>query len=250
MFENVPPNLPTSKEPEDIFSGSGSKPASPPVRPQPPAPPRPSAPPPAPRPASPQGAALPQSRPAQPPTQPFRPAVPQSSPAPQAPRPAPTPVILEKPSRSWVRVVLALAVLGGLGAGAYFFVAKGGIDLILKPKADTPAPQAPINSQLPPPPVGETQSAPPPEAETIVPPPPIDSDGDGLTDEDEARLGTDPLKADSDDDGLLDNEEVRIYKSDPMVPDTDGDGYKDGDEVKNGYNPIGPGRLFQVPAQQ
>ncbi len=48
----------------------------------------------------------------------------------------------------------------------------------------------------------------------------IDSDGDGITDNMEKRLGTDPLNS-----------------------DTDGDGYLDGAEVKEGYNPLGEGRL-------
>lgn len=59
-----------------------------------------------------------------------------------------------------------------------------------------------------------------------------DSDGDGLTDEEEAKLGTDPFKKDTDGDGLTDYEEVRIYKTDPLNPDTDFDGLSDGDEVK------------------
>jgi len=53
---------------------------------------------------------------------------------------------------------------------------------------------------------------------------PKDSDGDGLTDDEEAKLGTDPFKADTDGDGLTDFEEVRTYKTDPLNPDTDFDG--------------------------
>ena len=48
---------------------------------------------------------------------------------------------------------------------------------------------------------------------------------------------------DSDKDGLLDLDEMYIYQSDPENPDTDGDGYSDGDEIKNGYNPLGAGKL-------
>ncbi|MDD3543764.1 MAG: outer membrane beta-barrel protein [Kiritimatiellae bacterium] len=61
---------------------------------------------------------------------------------------------------------------------------------------------------------------------------PKDSDGDGLTDEEEAKLGTDPFKADTDGDGLTDYDEVKVYKTDPLNPDTDFDGLSDGDEVK------------------
>ncbi|MFA4834216.1 MAG: Ig-like domain-containing protein [Patescibacteria group bacterium] len=51
----------------------------------------------------------------------------------------------------------------------------------------------------------------------------IDSDQDGLPDDMEKRMGTDPNKADS-----------------------DGDGYDDGAEVKNNYNPSGEGNLGNV----
>jgi len=48
----------------------------------------------------------------------------------------------------------------------------------------------------------------------------VDSDGDGLPDDAERRIGTDPNSV-----------------------DTDGDGYNDADEIRNGYNPLGEGRL-------
>ncbi len=48
---------------------------------------------------------------------------------------------------------------------------------------------------------------------------------------------------DTDDDGLSDKLEKIIYFTDPLNPDTDRDGYLDGDEVKNGFNPLGSGRL-------
>jgi hypothetical protein len=60
----------------------------------------------------------------------------------------------------------------------------------------------------------------------------LDSDGDGLADEDEAMKGTDPFNRDSDRDGLTDGEEVKIYLTDPLNPDTDFDGLSDGEEVK------------------
>jgi outer membrane protein OmpA-like peptidoglycan-associated protein len=59
-----------------------------------------------------------------------------------------------------------------------------------------------------------------------------DSDGDGLTDEEEKILGTDPHNPDTDGDGLSDGDEVHIYHTDPLKKDTDGDGLSDGDEVK------------------
>ena len=58
-----------------------------------------------------------------------------------------------------------------------------------------------------------------------------DSDGDGLTDTEEAGIGTDPFIADTDDDGLLEGEEVETYQTNPLVADTDDDGLLDGAEV-------------------
>lgn len=72
----------------------------------------------------------------------------------------------------------------------------------------------------------------------------VDSDKDGLDDAREKEIGTDPNNPDTDGDGLSDGDEVIIWKTNPLNPDTDGDGYPDGTEVKNGYNPLGPGRLF------
>lgn len=71
----------------------------------------------------------------------------------------------------------------------------------------------------------------------------LDADGDGLSNGEEANLGTDPARADSDGDRLNDYDEVQVYSSDPLNQDTDGDGYIDGEEVENGYSPTGPGTL-------
>ncbi|MEZ4768647.1 MAG: hypothetical protein R2844_09505 [Caldilineales bacterium] len=57
-----------------------------------------------------------------------------------------------------------------------------------------------------------------------------DSDGDGLSDGDEAQLGSNGLRADSDNDGLTDYQELLIGTS-PTKSDYDGDGLKDGEEV-------------------
>ncbi|MCA9982492.1 MAG: hypothetical protein KDD89_16740, partial [Anaerolineales bacterium] len=57
-----------------------------------------------------------------------------------------------------------------------------------------------------------------------------DSDGDGLSDGDEAQLGSNGLLADSDNDGLTDYQELLIGTS-PTKSDFDGDGLKDGEEV-------------------
>ena len=55
----------------------------------------------------------------------------------------------------------------------------------------------------------------------------LDSDGDGLTDDEERRLGTNPFNPDTDGDGILDGDEVRLGL-DPLRADTDGDGIIDG----------------------
>jgi len=75
---------------------------------------------------------------------------------------------------------------------------------------------------------------------------PVDTDGDGLTDDEEEQIGTDPNDADSDDDGASDGEE-----QDPggdadgdgiinaLDPDSDNDGLFDGTEL--GFDCSGEG---------
>jgi hypothetical protein len=82
------------------------------------------------------------------------------------------------------------------------------------------------------------QSLLPEENSPLVAGPQIkDTDGDGLSDEEEMTLGTSINNTDSDQDGLFDYEEVKIYQTDPLKVDTDGDTYSDGIEVNAGYNP-------------
>ncbi|MFW9922069.1 MAG: ABC transporter substrate-binding protein [Candidatus Thorarchaeota archaeon] len=97
---------------------------------------------------------------------------------------------------------------------------------------------------------------------------PLDSDGDGLSDDDEINIYftdpynpdtdwdmlsdweevkygydgyyTDPLNPDTDGDGLIDGEEVYYYGTDPTNYDTDGDGFSDGEEIANGWDPWDP----------
>ncbi len=74
-----------------------------------------------------------------------------------------------------------------------------------------------------------------------------DTDGDGLSDADEVKIyNTNPGKVDTDDDTLPDYDEVKIYRTDPNKIDTDGDSYDDGSEVKGGYNPLGTGKLIDA----
>lgn len=57
-----------------------------------------------------------------------------------------------------------------------------------------------------------------------------DRDGDGLTDAEELKLGTNPEKIDTDNDGLTDHFEVTVLKTDPKRADSDGDGISDWNE--------------------
>ena len=54
-------------------------------------------------------------------------------------------------------------------------------------------------------------------------------------------------RIDSDYDGLTDQEEKDIYYTDPRSKDTDEDSYYDGEEVKYGFNPLGSGKLGDAP---
>jgi len=90
---------------------------------------------------------------------------------------------------------------------------------------------------------------------------PIDTDGDGLSDEEEGELGTDPNDPDTDGDGVNDYDEVlwginplnpdtdgdglndtegSVYGTEPSLFDTDGDGFGDGEEVWSGTDPNDP----------
>ena len=104
---------------------------------------------------------------------------------------------------------------------------------IIEEEAVAPAPPVEIN-ELEVPPIQPEVTA------------PLDSDFDGLLDEEEAGLGTNLNNPDTDYDGLTDREEIKVYGTDPLYQDTDGDGFNDGDEIKNGYNPKGPGKLLEI----
>lgn len=151
-------------------------------------------------------------------------------------------------------VVIALVLLLILGAGGYLAWQQiGGKGTAVKETTNTPAEVnvnlAPIVPAVTPTPTPEVPTEPVtlPSEEMTNTPPPLDSDGDGLSDAEEATLGTDPAMSDTDSDGLTDREEVQIYQTNPLNPDTDGDSYLDGNEVRDGYNPNGPGKLFELP---
>jgi len=82
------------------------------------------------------------------------------------------------------------------------------------------------------------------EAELGTDPSKPDTDGDGIDDGTEVGNGTNPLDPndpgkDTDDDGLKDDKEPG-FGTDPENPDTDGDGIKDGKEVEIGTDPSEP----------
>ena len=73
-----------------------------------------------------------------------------------------------------------------------------------------------------------------------------DTDGDGLTDQQEiVTYNTNPAKVDTDGDGLSDQAEVVTHHSDPNDTDSDNDGYTDFDEVLYGGNPNDPSGVPQ-----
>ncbi|WP_437780830.1 DUF3344 domain-containing protein [Sorangium sp. So ce1097] len=68
--------------------------------------------------------------------------------------------------------------------------------------------------------------------------PPVDTDGDGLSDDLEETIGTDPNDADSDDDGVVDGQEPNFSDDtdgdgliNALDPDSDNDGLFDGTEL-------------------
>lgn len=75
----------------------------------------------------------------------------------------------------------------------------------------------------------------------------IDSDGDGLSDDDENNTYfTRPDAADSDSDGIGDWEEIDEYATNPTNRDTDADGSIDGDELVAGTDPTNAVSVFEV----
>jgi hypothetical protein len=84
-----------------------------------------------------------------------------------------------------------------------------------------------------------------PEPEVVQPE--VDTDKDGLSDLQEAQLGTSSKSSDTDGDFLFDLEELEVYGTNPLNSDSDGDGFLDGNEVKAGYDPNGTGKLLEVP---
>ncbi|MBK9246703.1 MAG: OmpA family protein [Ignavibacteria bacterium] len=58
-----------------------------------------------------------------------------------------------------------------------------------------------------------------------------DTDGDGLSDDEESKLGTNPYSNDTDGDTISDYDEIYLYKTDPFSIDTDKDILTDSKEI-------------------
>ena len=67
----------------------------------------------------------------------------------------------------------------------------------------------------------------------------LDTDGDGLTDQNEISINTNPYNPDSDGDRSWDGVEVQVG-SNPLIPDTDADGLVDGSEILPCPDPLNP----------
>jgi hypothetical protein len=78
----------------------------------------------------------------------------------------------------------------------------------------------------------------------------LDTDGDGMNDEDEIAYGFDPNNSDenlnevldglddADGDGITNQDEIYTLGTSPILADTDGDGVNDGDEITAGTDPL------------
>ena len=73
----------------------------------------------------------------------------------------------------------------------------------------------------------------------------VDSDGDGYSDEDEKKLGTNPLDPNSKPGGAADFDGDGI--PDDLDPDADGDGVSNADELRDGTNPYDPQSVMKRP---
>ena len=86
--------------------------------------------------------------------------------------------------------------------------------------ACTPAPAPTPNPNKVPNPKNHPRHTPTPNVYT-------DIDHDGLSDQNEAKIGLNPNSNDSDEDGLTDYDEITKYYTDPANPDSDNDGLLD-----------------------
>jgi hypothetical protein len=148
-----------------------------------------------------------------------------------------------------IATLFGLVILGGIGFGGWwvytnYFQAKRPVAPVVP---QVPPVTSPDTVEPPTTPVTTPTSTTSDSNDTLLFGEQVDTDNDGLSDRREQELGSDPQKKDTDGDEVNDGDEVLIWHTDPIHPDTDSDGYPDGQEIKNGYNPNGAGKLFNVP---
>lgn len=184
------------------------------------------------------------------PSQLVRPSLPNQSgqSSPSSPSPVED-VVASGPSKTLI-IIAVIAVLG------FVVIAVALVYIYLSRQTPAPAAnqlQQPV-TQLPTTQTADTQALPVvPLTETPAPETqlPVDTDRDGLSDEEEAENRTNPTLVDSDDDDLTDYDEIRVWNTDPLDPDSDNDGYPDGMEVRSGYDPNAVGaRLLTLPGAE
>lgn len=165
-------------------------------------------------------------------------AVPQAQPMPQGPVP-PQPAKKGGPLVAII-IVLVVLLLGGGGAAAYFFLRK-----------PAPKPVAVVNTAPPPPVCGDKKCEAPTEtpqscSSDCGPPPPVCGDNKCESPETFESCAADcrppePTPGlDSDSDGLTDEEEKNVFGTNPNDSNTDKDSYVDLNEALNLFDPAKP----------
>lgn len=163
--------------------------------------------------------------------------------------PAPVEITAVQPAADGAGQIAAVGLTSSLlqdaGTGAAYVVAVIGDEIPPVPTRTPTSTVTPLPTMTPTEepteaPATETPTDEPTKEPTATETPLVDSDGDGLTDDQELQLGTNPNQADSDDDGVSDGDEVNVYGSNPLSRDSDGDGLTDGEEVRLKTDPTNP----------
>ncbi len=172
----------------------------------------------------------------------------QEPPAAQAPRGP-----MNKYMKWGIIIIVILAVAGAAGYFIYekFVVSLSKSDIVLNENAPKPNKEQPGNDQ------GQASSTEPSSVENTQEwkdwlvkyfntdncqspnqcGPDADADRDGLSNQEEFKMKTDPNNPDSDQDGLADGDEFHVFMSDPLNSHSAGDPkYSDSDFIKGGYS--------------
>ncbi|MBI4239781.1 hypothetical protein HY620_02255 [Candidatus Uhrbacteria bacterium] len=167
-----------------------------------------------------------------------------------------------------VGVVVVLALLTGAGFGIYSSMSKKSADTASQQEpVETPSPESVVLPQTDQPldgtesqTVSDSATTPVQPTDFTMPAPDatvptqnievLDQTSSQVQPESSAtQTQQDPLEAlksfDSDNDGLNDYDETYVYHTSSTSADTDGDTYTDADEIKNGYNPLGQGKMTE-----